>query len=129
MEQNYKKRPILAKNQLDNQTLTFCTINSHHIMACLKAQTISFEMSPAVSFCLVGTLNSLNKALLGLWPRDLAMSFITGFPNWDFKNLGRPKSLINKVKINTLITYMLNFSKNVLVIILNLNLFRKLAWN
>ena len=37
--------------------------------------------------------------------RDLARNFITGCPNWDFKNLGCPKSLIEKVKIITLIIY------------------------
>ena len=36
-----------------------------------------------------------------LW--DLARIFMTGCPNWDFKNLGCPKSLIEKVKIITLI--------------------------
>ena len=55
--------------------------------------------------------------------RDLARIFMTGCPNWDFKNLGCPKSLIEKVKIITLImyinilsNYMLNFSRSVLVI-------------
>ena len=49
-------------------------------------------------------------------------------PNWDFKNLGCPKSLIEKEKIITLIMYinkksndMLNSSRNVFVIILELN--------
>ena len=37
--------------------------------------------------------------------RDLARIFITGCPNWDFKNLGCPKSVIEKVKIITLIRY------------------------
>ena len=32
--------------------------------------------------------------------RDLARIFITGYPNWDFKNSGCPKSLIEKVKNN-----------------------------
>ena len=56
--------------------------------------------------------------------RDLARIFIIGCPNWDFENLGRPKSLIEKVKIITLIVYinklsicMLNSSRNVLIII------------
>ena len=62
--------------------------------------------------------------------RDLARIFITGCPNWDFKNLGCPKSLIEKVKIITLImyinkssNYMLNSSRNVFVIILKLKHF------
>ena len=38
--------------------------------------------------------------------RDLARIFITGCPKWDFKNLGCPKSLIEKVKIITLIMYI-----------------------
>ena len=60
--------------------------------------------------------------------RDLARIFITGCPNWDFKNLGCPKSLIEKVKIIILITYinksssyMLNSTRNVFVVILKLN--------
>ena len=40
-----------------------------------------------------------------MYIRDLAWIFITGCPNWDFKNLGCPKSLIEKVKIVTLIVY------------------------
>ena len=42
----------------------------------------------------------------GQWARDLARIFITGCPNWDFMNLGCPKSLIEKVKIITLIMYI-----------------------
>ena len=38
--------------------------------------------------------------------RDLARIFITGCPNWDFKNLGCPKSLFEKVKTITLIVYI-----------------------
>ena len=38
--------------------------------------------------------------------RDLASNFITGCPNWDFKNLESPKSLFEKVKIITLILYI-----------------------
>ena len=50
------------------QNMTFCTTYHHHIMAFLIVQATSFKMSPVVSFCLAGTLNSLNKALFGLWP-------------------------------------------------------------
>ena len=38
--------------------------------------------------------------------RDLARIFITGCPNWDFKNLGCPKSPFEKLKIITLIMYI-----------------------
>ena len=38
--------------------------------------------------------------------RVLARIFITGCPNWDFKKLGCPKSLTEKVKIITLIMYI-----------------------
>ena len=38
--------------------------------------------------------------------RDLARIFITGCPNLDFKNLGCPKSSIEKVKIITMIIYI-----------------------
>ena len=38
--------------------------------------------------------------------RDFARIFITGCPNWDFKNLGCPKSLIEKVRIITLIMFI-----------------------
>ena len=41
-----------------------------------------------------------------LYPRDLARIFITGCPNRNFKNLGCPKSLIEKVKVITLIMYI-----------------------
>ena len=34
--------------------------------------------------------------------QGLRQDFITGCPNWDFMNLGCPKSLIEKVKIITL---------------------------
>ena len=50
-------------------------------------------------------------------------------PNWDFKNLGCPKSPIEKVKIITLImyinktsNYMLNSPRNVFVIMWKLKL-------
>ena len=39
--------------------------------------------------------------------RDLARIFITGCPNRDFKNLGCPKSLVERVKIITLIMYII----------------------
>ena len=52
----------------NHQKMTFCTTYHHHIMAFLIVQATSFKMSPGVSFCLAGTLNSLNKALFGLWP-------------------------------------------------------------
>ena len=75
-------------------------------------------------------LNAPQKVgqIFPIGPRDLARIFITGYPNWDFKNLGCPKSLIEKVKIITLImyinkssNYMLNSSRNVFVIILKSN--------
>ena len=38
--------------------------------------------------------------------RDLARIFIIGCTNWDFKNSGCPKSLIEKVKIITMFMYI-----------------------
>ena len=43
--------------------------------------------------------------------QGLARIFITGCPNWDFKNSGCPKSLFEKVKIITLIMYINNLIK------------------
>ena len=61
--------------------------------------------------------------------RDLARNFITGCPNWDFKNLGCPKSMIEKVKTITLIIYinkyMLNSSRNVFFLNLELVFIKK----
>ena len=67
-------------------------------------------------------------------PQVFNQDFHNRCPNWDFKNLGCPKSLIEKIKITTLILFikqisnnMLNPSRNVLVIILKLNLHS--TWN
>ena len=45
-----------------------------------------------------------------VWGRDLARIFITGCPNWDFKDLGCPKSLIVNIKIITLIMHIIKSS-------------------
>ena len=69
---------------------------------------------------------------------DLARIFITGCPNWDFKNLGCPKSLVEKVKIITLIMYINKSSKHMLNSLiclcyhlenLEVQLFSNLTWN
>ena len=69
---------------------------------------------------------------------DLARNLIiTGCPNWDFKNLGCPESLIEKVKIITLIMYINKESYYMLSSLRNVyrcdyfedRFFRNLPWN
>ena len=40
------------------------------------------------------------------WQEPRARIFITGCQNWYFKNLGSPKSVIEKVKITAMIMYI-----------------------
>ena len=95
---------------------------------CSEGQTAKVFIGFASHSCQIFELqgNSLGWSFtVVVW--DSTRIFITGCLNWDFKNLGCPKSLIEKVKIimimyiNKWSKYMLNSSRNVFVIILKLN--------
>ena len=88
------------------------TIYSEHITyetGCPKLAIVKFLGS---YFSMETTIYSehitydIVKKKTSVLPSDLARIFKTGCPNWNFKNLGCPKSMIEKVKIITLIMYM-----------------------
>ena len=64
-----------------------------------------YNGNDALDDMFVFSLGKINKLIyisnsrISIQSRDLARIFLTGCPNWDFKNLGCPQSLIEKVKI------------------------------